>query len=215
MTPNSSPPLARKRYQDRQARFVQEYVYGPHAGNATASYIAAGYSPRTAGTSAHNLLKNPKVAALVLEEQSRLNQQREREGIGRKDERQRHYNDLMARMLIILTERGSDPALRMALGGASGFITRTFKTLPNPDPKKVVAQPLVTLTEEKFDGALWAAYLNLLKQTAIEAGDWDEKRTLKLDSGAFMERARQLAAAAGLDEAEAVAIAQEIVKGTR
>lgn len=52
----------------KQRAFAHQYVSGEGTkGNATASAIAAGYSQRTAHVQGHDLLKNPKVAALVAE----------------------------------------------------------------------------------------------------------------------------------------------------
>lgn len=45
-----------------QLRFVDEYI---ESGNATQAAIHAGYSPKTAGSQGHELLKNPEIARLV------------------------------------------------------------------------------------------------------------------------------------------------------
>lgn len=46
----------------RQQRFVDEFVV---SGNATQSAIAAGYSERSAPTTGHDLLRNPKVIRAI------------------------------------------------------------------------------------------------------------------------------------------------------
>ncbi len=52
----------------KQKAFAAFYTtLGPTFGNATASYIAAGYSPRTAHASAHRMLEHAGVAALIAE----------------------------------------------------------------------------------------------------------------------------------------------------
>ena len=47
----------------RQAKFVREYL--SNGGNATLAYKKAGYSKNGADRSAHALLRNPEIAALV------------------------------------------------------------------------------------------------------------------------------------------------------
>jgi phage terminase small subunit len=47
----------------RRERFVHEYV--SNGGNATRAAIAAGYAPDSAHVQAHDLLRNPKVAAAI------------------------------------------------------------------------------------------------------------------------------------------------------
>ncbi len=51
----------------KQQRFVEEYTGGDNDGNATRSYIAAGYTGRGAAQSGANLLKNTAVAAAIME----------------------------------------------------------------------------------------------------------------------------------------------------
>ena len=48
--------------RDRRHRFVQEYLVDL---NATQAAIRAGYSPRTAGSQAHDLLKVPEIRAAI------------------------------------------------------------------------------------------------------------------------------------------------------
>lgn len=52
----------------RQAAFVREY---PIDFNATQAAIRAGYSPASASTTGHELLKNPKIQALIQEYQKK------------------------------------------------------------------------------------------------------------------------------------------------
>lgn len=52
---------------DKQARFVQEYLVDL---NATQAAIRAGYSEKTAGAQAHDLLKKPEIAQAVEDAQS-------------------------------------------------------------------------------------------------------------------------------------------------
>ena len=54
---------------DKQAAFVREYLVDF---NATQAAIRAGYSARTAGSQAHDLLKKPEVQAALKEGQKRL-----------------------------------------------------------------------------------------------------------------------------------------------
>jgi len=50
----------------RQLAFAQNYI---NTGNATQSYIDAGYAPKAAEVSAHNALRNPKIADFIFEQQ--------------------------------------------------------------------------------------------------------------------------------------------------
>lgn len=54
---------------DKQAAFVREYLVDF---NATQAAIRAGYSKRTAGSQAHDLLKKPEIQAALSEGQKRL-----------------------------------------------------------------------------------------------------------------------------------------------
>jgi phage terminase small subunit len=61
---------------DKQAAFVREYLIDF---NATQSAIRAGYSKRTAGSQAHDLLKIPEIQAALKVGQARLAQKTETE----------------------------------------------------------------------------------------------------------------------------------------
>lgn len=52
---------------DKQTRFVDEYLIDL---NATQAAIRAGYSKRTAGSQAHDLLKNPEIEAAIAARQA-------------------------------------------------------------------------------------------------------------------------------------------------
>lgn len=54
---------------DKQAAFVREYLVDF---NATQAAVRAGYSKRTAGSQAHDLLKKPEIQAALSEGQKRL-----------------------------------------------------------------------------------------------------------------------------------------------
>lgn len=54
---------------DKQTAFVREYLVDF---NATQAAIRAGYSKRTAGSQAHDLLKKPEIQAALSEGQKRL-----------------------------------------------------------------------------------------------------------------------------------------------
>ena len=58
-----------KGLNDKQAAFVREYLVDF---NATQAAIRAGYSKRTAGSQAHDLLKKPEIQAALSEGQKRL-----------------------------------------------------------------------------------------------------------------------------------------------
>ncbi len=60
--PDATALATQKPAQDRRARFVQEYLVDL---NATQAAIRAGYSPRTAGSQAHDLLKIPEIQAAI------------------------------------------------------------------------------------------------------------------------------------------------------
>lgn len=53
----------------KQAAFVQEFLID---GNATQAAIRAGYSPKSAHVGAHELLRNPKVAAILAQKQAEV-----------------------------------------------------------------------------------------------------------------------------------------------
>ena len=55
----------------KHAAFIR-YFLGESAGNASQAAIKAGYSPRSAGSQAHDLLKNPKVVAALEAQQKAL-----------------------------------------------------------------------------------------------------------------------------------------------
>lgn len=54
---------------DKQAAFVREYLVDF---NATQAAVRAGYSKRTAGSQAHDLLKKPEIQAALKDGQKRL-----------------------------------------------------------------------------------------------------------------------------------------------
>lgn len=64
-TKRKAEPINTDGLMPRQLRFVEFYLAGPTAFNATRSMIAAGYSPNGAGVEGHRLLRNPKIAAHV------------------------------------------------------------------------------------------------------------------------------------------------------
>lgn len=75
---------ARYKLADKQWRFVQAYVFGEMAGNGKQCAIIAGYSKRSAETTAAHLLggKHPKIGHKVLQaiaEAEALKQQQDRE----------------------------------------------------------------------------------------------------------------------------------------
>ena len=55
-------PGSKSRLNLRQARFLAEYL---QSRNATKAAITAGYSPRTAYSQGHDLLKKPEIAAAI------------------------------------------------------------------------------------------------------------------------------------------------------
>ena len=84
----------------KQAKFALCYV---QTGNASKSYIEAGYSaktPEVAGTESHKLLKKPN----IIEEIDRLNAQIEADGIASASERQR----LLTNILRDVSEKTAD-----------------------------------------------------------------------------------------------------------
>lgn len=64
--------MADKEFTAQQLMFVNKYL---ESGNATKSYLEAGYKAKnenTAGVSAHKLLRTPKIHAYIQEERDRL-----------------------------------------------------------------------------------------------------------------------------------------------
>ena len=56
--------MAQRPLNDKQRRFAQEYLVDL---NATQAAIRAGYSPKTAGNQAHDLLKKPEIQEIIEE----------------------------------------------------------------------------------------------------------------------------------------------------
>lgn len=58
----------------KQLRFIDEFLID---GNATRSYVAAGYSPKLAHTAASKLLQNSRIAELIKEKQEQVSKKLE------------------------------------------------------------------------------------------------------------------------------------------
>jgi phage terminase small subunit len=77
VSPGSAGPASKKesaRLNDKQLRFVQEYLIDLNASQAA---IRAGYSARTAGSQAHDLLKKPEIQQAISEARIRTSQRLE------------------------------------------------------------------------------------------------------------------------------------------
>jgi len=123
------------------------------------------------------LITNGNVQSAIAAATAERNAAIKAEGIARKEERLRLYNETVAALEQIKAARGADPIHALMPGGDTGLLTRRIKTVPSSDPTR----PPLTVTESAVDIGWITSLLNTLKQAAIEAGQWSEK------SGAYQE----------------------------
>jgi hypothetical protein len=58
-----------RKLTQKQARFIQEFVYGPHSGNATRAAVASGYAPKAATQAGSRLVRSVDVGKAIQEEE--------------------------------------------------------------------------------------------------------------------------------------------------
>lgn len=156
----------------RQLKFIELYTSGPEGvrGNATASYMTAGYHPRNyaaAQVSASKLLSN----AMVQQEIRRVHRKAEAEQIAKMQDWKRHAPQAQSRLLLLAagyipqpTEEGvvrkvietsADRALARHLHQVNmdivklAYPARVYETLENvEDPMDELARLLGVLRED-------------------------------------------------------------------
>ena len=111
--------------------------------------------------------KHPEFAKRVQEVKVELGDVFLRYAIGRRLRRIRRLEDNYCRLQAVRDARAAD--MQGVPGGASGFLVRQFKTLGK-------GASAVVKEEYVFDAALERAMRELLKQAAMESGQWQERR---------------------------------------
>ncbi len=163
----------------QQRTFITAYVY--QGENGTAAAKAAGYAPRSAEVTASRMLSIAKVQEEVARLTAERNAALKAASIRELDNRIQDYQLLRDALAATKAARAADPALAQVPGGASGVVVMTRKTIPNPDPRTAEARPLLYVEESKIDAGMVTQWLNVLKQAAVELGQWDvdaDKRDL-------------------------------------
>jgi Terminase small subunit len=188
----------------RRDRFVQAYVYGPSAGNASAAYIAAGYSPRGARFHASRLATNGNVKAAIAAATAERNAALKAEGIARLEERLRLYNETVTALEEIKAARGADPIHALMPGGDTGLLTRRIKTVPSRDPTR----PPLTITESAVDTGWITSLLNTLKQAAQDTGQWKEA----VDVRGHIKTEETIGISIGIHDAETAELTARLVE---
>jgi len=121
--------------RDRRARFAQEYLVDL---NATQAAVRAGYSPRTAGSQASDLLKKPEIQAAI---QVAMNERAQRVGVT--------ADEVLAELKAMVLSRvdhyevGPDGSLRLregappgAMGAVASFRRRVRRLISGGNGKK-------------------------------------------------------------------------------
>lgn len=90
------------------------------------------------------------------------------QGLADKKARLAKYEDLIARMYQVIEGRAAGRTAALVDGGASGLIAHDVKFGKMGDPIDI----------GRFDKALVSEVREVLKQIAIEVGDWQERQTI-------------------------------------
>lgn len=189
--------------RDRRAVFVREYLVDL---NATQAAIRAGYSPRTAGSQASDLLKIPEIQAAI---QAAMDQRAQRVGMTADDvlrelkaigmSRVDHYEVGDAKQPLVVKD-GAPPEAIAAVSSVkrrvrrvernSGQIEETedveFKLWNKPEALRLAGQHLKLFSEQgESSGAVEKVFF--LPVVAINAEDWQrqvaERKALPSGSG--------------------------------
>lgn len=94
-------------------------------------------------------------------------------GVADKANRLGKYAGLLDRMFSIIEARSCDPDAEMVRGERSGLIARDVRLTKSGEPIDI----------GRFDKGLVSEIREVLKQVAIEVGDWQEKRELSGPNG--------------------------------
>lgn len=176
----------------RHELFCCEYAKGKPAGEA---YIAAGYSRKGAGQSAHTLLKKPEIAARVEEIKSRISDRLTSGWIAERSQRIAALEDMALRMRSVVVERAGSEHYQDAPGGRTGLLVRKLKMIGS-------GMSAYQVEEFEVDTGLLKEYREYMKQAAIELGQWEEKSDhtlhgpdngpIQLEESAILARLREL-----------------------
>ncbi len=141
----------------KQTRFVEEYLVD---GNATRAALAAGYSPRTAHSQGHRLLKNVLVAAAL--------EQRQGERAKRAEITADEILMELVRLGFDMEEETRDRLKALELAGKH---LGMFKTIisGDPDAPLVPNRPMRGLPEKQLRHIIAAN--KLLEKIANDSGD--------------------------------------------
>lgn len=154
---------------ENRQRFVAAYL-GEARRNATEAARIAGY--KKPGQQGHALLKVLEIQQAIeaeredVKQHSRLTMQRRLEIL----------DDLTQRHLRLIEARAEGTKSDNIEGGDTGLLVRSQKSVNNQ-----------TVTEYSADTAVVKELRELLKQTAIELGEWTEKRENSGQMGVIVE----------------------------
>jgi hypothetical protein len=143
----------------RQHAFIAAYL-GDARLNATEAARLAGYSPKTAYSIGHDLLKKPEIQQVITAWRDEVKTQ----GIASLAFRVQRLDDLERRYAELIAARATD--LAGIPGGDTGLLVRVAKSLGQGEYH----------LEYQADTALTKEIRELHRQVAIELGEWSEKR---------------------------------------
>lgn len=175
----------------RQELFLAAYLEGEHQGNATAAAAAVGYKkPNVQGP---RLLVNVGIVARIAAHEQALREAILAEGIANKQFRIDLLNDLAGRLQRTIAARAKDPSVAAIPGGPEGVLVRTAKLVkvytatgpvggdalhPEREPQDEVLYPEKEsrlVADYAVDTGTLAELRAMLKQAAIERGEWSER----------------------------------------
>jgi len=144
--------------------------------SGTKAYTSAGYSANGAKQSAARMLTNADLCARIRELQKTISEGTIDVEIRRRSARVQVLQNLLDRLVNVITARALEHSDHLA--GATGLLVKDYRG-------KNAEQEIW-----KFDAALVAQIQDVLKQAAIEEGQWTEKRGLSGSVGIDVIRAR-------------------------
>ena len=147
----------------RHEAFAQQYARN---GNATKSYIAAGYGEKGAAQSAERLLRNADVCSRVKALKQIISDGVVKLAITERSNRVSILDDILTRYRALIEARALDMA--DVAGGKTGLLVRQLKQVGSGRDAQIVE-------EYAADTAVTREMRAAMQQAAQELGQWQEK----------------------------------------
>lgn len=155
----------------RHEAFCQQYA---RTGNAVQSYLSVykDSSYEAAGVSSSRLLEHAGILARVSELNTSINRRLQRLDVKQRKQRLEILDDLVDRMRRVIEARAED--MKNVPGGDTGLMVRQVKKVGDS-----------VVEEYAVDTGLMRETREFLKQSAVEVGEWTEKKEIGGNVGVY------------------------------